>query len=218
MDIGMVATQQGGASVQCSASATIKAGNNLLPEILSVSPTVLDTLAPDTNVAFDIAIFDHETGTLKYEWFVDGTATGTDDRQFSHTFSTIGDYLVRVDVYDDCTGNGGQAVSHTWRVYVYNTTGIVDPAVAAGYAILGNYPNPFNPGTVISYRLPEGRRSLRLEVLDAAGRNVRTLVTGEQSGGAHTVAFNAEGLPTGSYIVRLSSDGVVRTHRMMLLK
>ncbi|MFZ1728786.1 MAG: VWA domain-containing protein [Bacteroidota bacterium] len=216
VNIGTLAQQTGGAPAQCAASATFKAGNNLLPEIRSASP--LDTIVPGTNQTFDIDVYDEERGTLKYEWFLDGNATGTDDQQFSHTFATTGDYLVRVDIYDNCTVNGGPAVSYTWKVYVYNPTGIENPAAAAEYAILGNYPNPFNPGTVISYRLPEGRHDLRFEILDAAGRHVRTLLEGEQSGGHHQLAFDASGLPTGSYLARLISDGVVRTHRMILLK
>ncbi|MFA6232657.1 MAG: VWA domain-containing protein [Bacteroidota bacterium] len=208
----------GGGNLQCAAPVTFRAGNNLLPEIRSVSPVTLDTITPGMDVSFDVDAFDKERSTLKYEWFVNGTGSGTDDRQFSNTFAAEGDYLVRVDIYDGCTVNGGQAVSHTWQVYVYNTTGIEDAAVAAGYVLVGNYPNPFNPGTVIGYRLPEGRHNLRLEVLDATGRIVRTLMEGAQIGGSHTVAFNAAGLPSGSYVVRMSADGIVRTHRMMLLK
>ena len=99
-----------------------------------------------------------------------------------------------------------------------NSTGIESPAFVRDLAILGNYPNPFNPGTVIEYRLPEGRHDVRLDVMDAAGQLVRSLVSGSMEGGTHRVSFNADGLPSGSYVLRLVAGGTVRMHRMVLVK
>lgn len=217
INIGVLVRQDGGSAAQCVAPLLFKAGNNLLPEILSVSPVTLDTIAPGAEITFDIDVFDQERGALTYEWYVNGVRTAGSGRQFVHTFAGEGDYLVRADVFDPCMAPN-EAVSHTWQVYVYNVSGILTPAAAAEFAILGNYPNPFNPGTVIAYRLPEGRHDLRLEVLDPAGRIVRTLVTGEQPGGTHHIAFDATGLPSGQYLVRLATGGMLRTHRMTLLK
>ncbi|MBE0644766.1 MAG: VWA domain-containing protein [Bacteroidetes bacterium] len=218
VNISTLVQYSGGAGAQCTASVLVKAGSNLLPQILSVSPVSLDTLATAKDVTFDVEMYDQERATLTYEWFINGNSASNSTRDFTHAFAAEGDYLVRVDVYDPCSIGVGPAVSHTWQVYVYNVSGIENPAAAAQFAILGNYPNPFNPGTVIEYRLPEGRHALRLEVLDAAGRVVRTLIASEQTGGTHRIGFDAAGLPSGSYVARLSTDGVVRTHRMMLLK
>jgi uncharacterized repeat protein (TIGR01451 family) len=216
--VGVLVNQTGGASAQCGAPVTFLATNNLLPEIRTVTPVALDTMRTDSNISFDVDAFDTERSVLKYEWFVNGASEGSDARAFDRTFTTEGDYTVRVDIYDACTANGGQAVSHTWQVYIYNTTGITNPAAASDLAIVGNYPNPFNPGTVIEYRLPEAGSDLRLEVLDASGRLMRTLVSGSQTGGTHRITFDAAALPSGSYLVRLTAGGAVRTHRIMLVK
>jgi hypothetical protein len=216
--VGSLVSQTDGASVQCGAVATFAATGNLLPEFRSISPGVIDTIKPGASVAFAVDVYDAERDTLTYIWYVNDVLESTFPKTFGRTFIDEGDYTVRLDIYDRCTLGGGPAVTHTWQVYVFNTTGIERPAVATEPAIIGNYPNPFNPGTVIAYRLPEGRHETRLDVLDAAGQLVRSLVSGSMEGGVHRIAFNAEGLPSGSYLVRLVAGGAVRTHRMLLVK
>ncbi len=80
-----------------------------------------------------------------------------------------------------------------------------------------NYPNPFNPTTEISYDLPRSTQ-VTLTVYDMLGRKVRTLVDARQSAGTHSVTFEAQGLSSGVYLYRLKTDGVSRTHKMMLMK
>ncbi|MDP2885188.1 MAG: FlgD immunoglobulin-like domain containing protein [Ignavibacteria bacterium] len=54
---------------------------------------------------------------------------------------------------------------------------------------VGNYPNPFNPSTTISYTLPKDA-SIRLEVFDVMGRKVTTLVNVSRSPGYYSVVWN----------------------------
>lgn len=80
-----------------------------------------------------------------------------------------------------------------------------------------NFPNPFNPGTVITYSVPvEGQVSLR--VYDLLGRAVAILVDQRQAAGQHTVRFDGIGLSSGTYIYRLSSGDRTESRRMQLLK
>ena len=217
INIGTLVNQTGGGAAQCAVPVTLKATGNLAPELRSVSPVSLETLRTNTNVSFDVDVFDHERGTITYAWFVNDVKEG-DARLFERSFAAEGDYIVRVDVFDPCTAGGGVPVSHTWTVHVYNTTAVEHPAAAGDLAILGNYPNPFNPVTVIEYRVPEGRRDARLELLDALGQVVRTLAAGPHDGGTHRVAVDAAGLSSGSYLVRLRTEHAVRTHWIMLVK
>jgi hypothetical protein len=62
-----------------------------------------------------------------------------------------------------------------------------------GYRLLSNYPNPFNPSTVIPYRLKE-RGHVRLSIYDLKGELVRVLVNEWQERGYYEVVFqpNAE--------------------------
>jgi hypothetical protein len=78
-----------------------------------------------------------------------------------------------------------------------------------------NFPNPFNPATVIRYRLV-GQTHVTLKVYNLLGEEVATLVDNEEAEGEHSVTFNATGLPSGAYFCRLHADGVVETRKMML--
>jgi parallel beta-helix repeat protein len=62
-----------------------------------------------------------------------------------------------------------------------------------GYRLLSNYPNPFNPSTIIPYRLKE-RGHVRLSIYDLKGELVRVLVNEWQERGYYEVMFqpNAE--------------------------
>jgi bacillolysin len=80
-----------------------------------------------------------------------------------------------------------------------------------------NYPNPFNPRTTIAYTLAkEGHANL--EIFDAAGHRVATLVDGVVGAGKHTVDFDASSLSSGIYFYRLAAEGVVQQKKMVLLK
>lgn len=79
------------------------------------------------------------------------------------------------------------------------------------------YPNPFNPTTSIRYSLSENHTVL-LEVFNLNGTKVATLTQGNQNAGRYTVTFNASNLPSGTYIVRLSTENMVQTQKITLIK
>jgi hypothetical protein len=80
-----------------------------------------------------------------------------------------------------------------------------------------NYPNPFNPQTSIEFTLP-ATAHVTLDVFDANGAKVSTLVNGVQTKGKHTVSFNAKGLASGVYFYRLKGNGLNEMRKMVLLK
>ena len=87
-----------------------------------------------------------------------------------------------------------------------------------GYELSGNYPNPFNPETTITYSLPEASE-VKLEVFDLTGRSITTLVDGAtQAAGEYSVNFDASNLPSGIYVYRLNAGGFQQTRKMTLLK
>ncbi len=87
----------------------------------------------------------------------------------------------------------------------------------AEVALLGNYPNPFNPETTIRYALPRAGM-VRLAVYDLLGREVATLVDELQPAGRHAARFHGDDLQSGVYAYRLHTRDkeVVRT--MVLVK
>jgi len=89
-------------------------------------------------------------------------------------------------------------------------------------ALNGNYPNPFNPMTKISFDLPRGTK-VALEVFDLRGRKVQTLVSETLSAGRHSVIWNGTDsggrqVSSGTYFYRLQADGSTMTDKMLLLK
>ena len=92
----------------------------------------------------------------------------------------------------------------------------------ARFAINGNYPNPFNPQTTISFSLAQPG-IIDLSIFDIAGRHVVTLIAGEQTAGDHKVIWtgrNEKGVnvASGVYFARLRDGDHVSTMRMSLIK
>jgi subtilisin family serine protease len=101
---------------------------------------------------------------------------------------------------------------------VSSSTDIQQPAGAPIVFLLDqNYPNPFNPSTTISYVIPH-TTFVTLEVFDILGRTVRTIVSGEQGFGPHSVRLDGAGLSSGVYFYRLKADGMVQAKKLMVLR
>ena len=89
--------------------------------------------------------------------------------------------------------------------------------VAHTFALNANYPNPFNPSTVISFSLPT-QSNTRLVVYNVIGQEVATLLNGMQSAGEHNVTFNASNLPSGVYYYKLEAAGTSQVQKMLLAR
>jgi chitinase len=87
----------------------------------------------------------------------------------------------------------------------------------AGTRLIGNYPNPFNPTTVVSYRVQRGG-NVRLAVYDPLGREVALLVDGYREPGEYRIGWNAAGHASGAYITRLTASGTVQSKTMILVR
>jgi hypothetical protein len=100
------------------------------------------------------------------------------------------------------------------------STGADEPseASAQGFAILPNYPNPFNVSTTLRYCLPEPA-VVTLEVHDMLGRVVARVVDHEyMSAGRHSIRFNAGNLPSGVYTSVLTSSGLMQKKLMLVVR
>jgi flagellar hook assembly protein FlgD len=90
------------------------------------------------------------------------------------------------------------------------------------FTLSQNAPNPFNPATVISFRLASVL-SARLAVYDATGREVAVLAEGFMQAGNHEVRWNgrdSSGNPvsSGVYLYRLEAGGKSETRKMILVR
>ena len=80
-----------------------------------------------------------------------------------------------------------------------------------------NYPNPFNRSTRIDYQIPR-ESNVSLEIFDALGRKVRTLLDEHKNAGKYTIEFNSRDLTSGTYFCRINAEGFSVMKKMILLK
>ena len=90
-----------------------------------------------------------------------------------------------------------------------------------GFALGPNYPNPFNPSTIIPYQLAASSQ-VRLEVFNLLGQRIATLVDGERPAGFHTATWHAtdatgRAVGAGVYIYRMTVGVKHQTGRMVLI-
>ena len=85
------------------------------------------------------------------------------------------------------------------------------------YNLLLNYPNPFNPSTIISYQIPE-RGLVKLKVYDVLGNEIVSIVNEEKAAGQYQVEFNSENLSSGIYIYRMQVNNYIESKKMILLR
>jgi beta-xylosidase len=90
--------------------------------------------------------------------------------------------------------------------------------IPTGFNLYENYPNPFNPTTVIRYQLPL-MTNVSLKVYDVLGQEIITLFEGIHQPGIYETTFDANGLAGGIYFYRLAtSTGFEQTNKLLLLK
>lgn len=113
--------------------------------------------------------------------------------------------------------NPAAVTGKVWKLK-YGVTGIeTAPEIPAAYSLSQNFPNPFNPSTIIQYSLPKNQHVV-LKIYNVLGQEVRTLVDEQQPPGFKAVEFDGSRLPSGVYFYRLTTANYSTTRRMLLLR
>ena len=90
------------------------------------------------------------------------------------------------------------------------------------YELSNNYPNPFNPSTIIKYSVSNVKADFSqrviLKVYDVLGKEVRTLVNEDQEPGKYSVNFNASELSSGIYLYSIKIGSYASVKKMILTK
>ncbi|MFH0992042.1 MAG: LamG-like jellyroll fold domain-containing protein [bacterium] len=82
---------------------------------------------------------------------------------------------------------------------------------------VANYPNPFNPSTIISFDLPK-EGLVKLIVYNSLGQEIARLVDSYRTVGTHRASFNAANLASGVYYYSLVTSEFCVTNKMLLLR
>jgi uncharacterized protein (DUF362 family) len=92
-----------------------------------------------------------------------------------------------------------------------------EPGQPSEIQLCSNFPNPFNPSTMIVFSLPRNAY-VTLKIYDITGREIETLVEGEVPPGEHRLQWSAEGLAGGVYFCRMTAKGYSQTIKLLYQK
>ena len=202
-----------------------------LSPVESFNPAIADLeLDPGATVPFALTTMEPEN-PLNIVWLLDGQpvdgAAGP-EYTFDSGVTGAGQFTLTAMVTDPT-----QRVRHdrvlplltdsvSWRIDVQAITseGTTERPVAT--QLHPNYPNPFNPATVLAFTLGEPA-DIALEVFDLLGQRVANAAGGSYTAGRHSVPFDASGLGSGVYIYRLTllsghQSGERLQGKMMLIR
>jgi photosystem II stability/assembly factor-like uncharacterized protein len=125
----------------------------------------------------------------------------------------VSDLDLRGDGYVFAATHGRGMFKTTSPVAVHN----VLAEVPGEFRLAQNFPNPFNPSTVIRFSLPVASHAT-LKIYDAVGQEVATLVDERLSAGSFEVDWNGREFASGVYFYRLRADQFAEQRKMMLMK
>ncbi|HDQ46163.1 MAG TPA: T9SS type A sorting domain-containing protein [bacterium] len=130
----------------------------------------------------------------------------------------------RRDAWTGVIPSGGSTLWGAGKIDALESVRDAVTSVADGPAILPdgfrldqNAPNPFNPGTRITFFLPAAS-DIRLSLVDVTGREIGTLAEGRYESGTHTIHLRSAHLASGIYFYRLKSGSFRQTRKMMVIR
>ncbi|MBI2419994.1 MAG: FG-GAP repeat protein [Ignavibacteriales bacterium] len=140
------------------------------------------------------------------------------------------------DGYDDVLVGEPQYYSTTafnydsllGRVYIYSykkiTSALTNNLQPDKNFTISNYPNPFNPSTVISYRIPSYSK-ITIKIFNSLGKEIATLVEAEKQAGEYKIIFNGDKFASGVYMYSIKSapingskNAAIKSGKMILLR
>ena len=153
-------------------------------------------------------------GGIGVGWHVVPEELGTIDSRtgrFTAGDKPVEGYVVAVAARSLRFGDSGVGVNGSAKILVGQAT------TPEEMALLPNWPNPFNAETRISFSLPRASSTV-LEIYNLLGQRMEVLLDRELPRGAHSVVWHANGVPTGTYLYRLTTDARIWTRKMMLTR
>jgi hypothetical protein len=155
----------------------------------------------------------------------------------SIAYKIVDTTIASVDNFLDSTVTSGKA--YKYRIYAFNDIGYSKYSNSASVTtkskpdsiidgrhdhniikeniLFQNFPNPFNPVTLIKYQI--SRQSfVQLKVYDQLGQELVVLVNEEQDPGSYSVRFNVSGLPSGIYFYKIFANNFIVAKKMIVLK
>ncbi len=126
-------------------------------------------------------------------------------------------YYVVTALYQE----GESRFSNPAQTYT-NATDSIEQIISSKMSLM-NYPNPFNPTTMIQFSIKESSEITTLEIFNIRGQQVRTLIDEKLEAGKHEIFWdgkdkNAKAVASGLYFSRLKNGKNIAVQKMLLLK
>ena len=120
--------------------------------------------------------------------------------------------------------NGGTPDTVAVTMNVSSTAGIEEQIVSIPERVnlYQNFPNPFNPSTIIRYELPKDSQ-VKLDIFDVKGRYIRSLSDNAEAAGTHNVQWDSRDsqgrkVPNGVYFYTITTNDFTQTNKMVFIK
>ncbi len=240
----VVITEGSSTSLQINYGWDLDASAWLIREHINTGP-VMDVLF-NANHLMQAYVFG-DGNANQFRFCVDdniGASTGTEVSPW-FTIDWLGWRLVTWDMANDGTGTwiGDGNLDGTLRfdsiqlsytagnpnigTYFIDELRIADQVVLAldgdrpqkpqAFALLPNYPNPFNPWTNIPFTLPE-TAEVRISIYNLKGEEIAQVLSGSMEPGYHVTRWNAAQISSGLYLVRMEANAFSITRKITFLK
>jgi hypothetical protein len=204
--------------------------NMILTTYVDMEETEFDSVAICGNVApldWDFAAHNnpltwHE-GTI---WTIELEFLQGSYRYLNFKFATDGEDL-ESGYNENHTVTLDEALGHqtAWCVYgeMGPTSKTDDANLSPAFLRIVNYPNPFNPETIISFSIPESINFTEVAIYNVKGQKIRTLIRERLSPGEHKVLWDGKDnldhpCATGIYFCLIKAGSQIDSHKMILIK
>jgi len=193
-----------------------------LAPILLSPPNNITNLAT-YNITLDWSIVANATSyraqiandSLFVSMVFDTTNVTQDSLRLRNGLLAIGKYYWRINA----SNNAGTGVwSSIWN-FTINPTGTIsiNNEIPKEYKIYNNYPNPFNPTTMIKFEIPKSS-NVKISAFDITGKEIEVLVNEKLNAGTYQTGWNGSSYSSGVYFYRLETENFTETKRMLLIK
>ena len=137
------------------------------------------------------------------------------DEAFYNTWGFLG-----LAFWKESTENSGTVWFDDIQVERVQTSGLPNTSAPLPHSpeLIGNYPNPFNPGTTIVFYLPTASE-VRISVYNLLGQKVATVAERDFQSGEHRIVWSADSeLSSGGYYYELRAGDYQRIKKMVLMR
>jgi hypothetical protein len=195
-------------------------GNPNLSNSANYNPMTTTSINGGTAISLNIGCkysgpcykFNPGTYSLGYIRFnrIDTTCCTTDTIRYGTGSSVVTDSMTALSY-----GTGWARINPPACVVVGTSNFTAD--IPTVFKLHDNYPNPFNPSTIIKYDIPKSSH-VKITIYDMLGKEVGILVNQDKTAGFYEIQWDARNYSSGAYIYKMETDSYTEIKKMMLIK